>query len=133
MRPIMSMQRDGEPVESATNAVETLLAAGADVEADVLRERRQETVKIREIEGDARGYRTILALGAQVSLWDRLILKWMPRMREKAPDIALRVEADYSISLMRQLSDGLLDIGVMYTPLSSGGPPSNSSTAYRVH
>jgi DNA-binding transcriptional LysR family regulator len=68
-----------------------------------------------------RGYRTILALGAQVSLWDRLILKWMPRMRDKAPDIALRVEADYSISLMRQLSDGLLDIGVMYTPRQTPG------------
>ncbi len=63
-----------------------------------------------------KGYKTVLALGAQVSLWDRLILKWMPRMREKASDVALRVEADYSSSLMRQLSDGLLDIGVMYTP-----------------
>lgn len=63
-----------------------------------------------------KGYRTVLALGAQVSLWDRLILKWMPRMREQAPDVALRVEADYSTSLMRQLSDGLLDIGVMYAP-----------------
>ena len=25
------------------------------------------------------GYRTVLALGAQVSLWERLILEWMPR------------------------------------------------------
>lgn len=63
-----------------------------------------------------RGYRSVLALGAQVSLWEHLVLKWMPRMRRKAPHIALRTEADYSISLMRQLSDGLLDIGVMYTP-----------------
>ena len=67
------------------------------------------------------GYRTVLALGAQVSLWDRLILKWMPRMRQKASDVALRVEADYSNSLMRQLIDGLLDIGVMYTPRQTMG------------
>ena len=67
------------------------------------------------------GYRTVLALGAQVSLWDRLILKWMPRMRQKASDVALRVEADYSSSLMRQLIDGLLDIGVMYTPRQTTG------------
>lgn len=68
-----------------------------------------------------KGYRTVLALGAQVSLWDRLILKWMPRMRDKASDVALRVEADYSNSLMRQLSDGLLDIGVMYAPRQAPG------------
>ena len=67
------------------------------------------------------GYHTVLALGAQVSLWDRLILKWMPRMRQKASDVALRVEADYSSSLMRQLIDGLLDIGVMYTPRQTTG------------
>ena len=68
-----------------------------------------------------KGYRTVLALGAQVSLWDRLILKWMPRMRKSAPNVALRVEADYSTSLMRQLTDGLLDIGVMYAPRQTPG------------
>jgi DNA-binding transcriptional LysR family regulator len=62
------------------------------------------------------GYRTVLALGAQVSLWERLILEWMPRMRRQAPTVALQVQADYSRSLMRQLSDGLLDICVMYQP-----------------
>lgn len=67
------------------------------------------------------GYRTVLALGAQVSLWERLVLKWMARMRRQMPSAALRVEADYSISLMRQLSDGLLDIGVMYQPRHSPG------------
>jgi len=63
----------------------------------------------------------VLALGAQVSLWERLILKWMPRMRSKAPGVALRVEADYSSSLMRQMIDGLLEIGVMYTPRQTPG------------
>ncbi|MBS1270373.1 MAG: Hca operon transcriptional activator HcaR [Gammaproteobacteria bacterium] len=68
-----------------------------------------------------RGADTMLALGAQVSLWERLILKWMPRMRAKAPQVALRVEADYSISLMRYLIDGLLEIGVMYSPRQAPG------------
>lgn len=67
------------------------------------------------------GFRTVLALGAQVSLWERLILRWIPRMRREAPMVALRVEADYSSSLMRQLSDGLLDIGVMYEPRHTPG------------
>ena len=63
----------------------------------------------------------VLGLGAQVSLWERLILHWIPWMRDQRPDVALRVEADYSASLMRQLSDGLIDIGVMYQPRQTPG------------
>lgn len=62
-----------------------------------------------------------IGLGSQVSLWDSLILKWMPWMRKNAPEMALHVEADYSPSLMRQISDGLLDIGVMYSPRQTAG------------
>ncbi len=62
-----------------------------------------------------------IGLGSQVSLWDSLILKWIPWMRRNASDVALHVEADYSPSLMRQLSDGLLDIGVMYNPRQTPG------------
>jgi len=62
-----------------------------------------------------------IGLGSQVSLWDSLILKWIPWMRSNAAGIALHVEADYSPSLMRQLGDGLLDIGVMYQPRQTPG------------
>ncbi len=62
------------------------------------------------------GFNALFGLGAQVSLWERLVLKWMPWMRHQAPQVALHVEADYSDSLMRQLTDGLLDVGVMYAP-----------------
>jgi len=62
-----------------------------------------------------------IGLGSQVSLWNSLILKWMPWMRKNAADVAIHVEADYSPSLMRQLSDGLLDIGVMYNPRQTRG------------
>ncbi len=67
------------------------------------------------------GYRTALGLGAQISLWEHLVTKWIPRMRRVAPDVALRLEADYSQSLMRQLSDGLLDVAVMYQPRQQPG------------
>lgn len=67
------------------------------------------------------GFRSMLAIGAQVSLWERLVLDWIAWMREKVPDVALRVEADYSSSQMRQLADGLLDIGVMYQPRHTPG------------
>ncbi len=62
-----------------------------------------------------------IGLGSQVSLWDSLILDWIPWMRENANDVAVHVEADYSPSLMRQLADGLLDIGVMYNPRQTPG------------
>jgi len=62
-----------------------------------------------------------IGLGSQVSLWPSLILKWIPWMRQNARDVAIHVEADYSPSLMRQLSDGLLDIGVMYNPRQTPG------------
>lgn len=62
-----------------------------------------------------------IGLGSQVSLWDSLILEWIPWMRQNAGSVAIHVEADYSPSLMRQLSDGLLDIGVMYNPRQTPG------------
>jgi len=62
-----------------------------------------------------------IGLGLQVSLWNSLILNWIPWMRHNAPDVAIHVEADYSPSLMRQLSDGVLDIGVMYKPRQTPG------------
>lgn len=65
--------------------------------------------------------RAVFGLGAQVSLWERLILKWIPWMREQASDVALRVEVDYSESMMRQLADGLLDVAVIYLPRTMPG------------
>jgi DNA-binding transcriptional LysR family regulator len=67
------------------------------------------------------GYRATFGLGSQFSLWDRLVLKWIPWMREAVPDVALRVEADYSPSLMRYIGDGILDVAVMYQPQRRAG------------
>ncbi len=67
------------------------------------------------------GFHSVLGLGAQVSLWERLIPRWVPWMRARLPDVALRLEADYSPSMLRQLADGLLDMGVMYNPRQTLG------------
>ncbi|WP_299851847.1 LysR family transcriptional regulator [uncultured Roseovarius sp.] len=61
-------------------------------------------------------FRSMLSVGAQVSLWERLVLDWMAWMRCQAPDIALNIQTDYSPAQMAMLTDGLLDIGVMYQP-----------------
>lgn len=75
----------------------------------------------RQEVGLPEGYEDQIGLGAQVSLWERLILKWIPWMRQQAPTIALRLETDYSSSLMRQLADGLLDVAVLYQPGAVAG------------
>jgi DNA-binding transcriptional LysR family regulator len=67
------------------------------------------------------GFRAVLTVGGQFSLWDRMLLRWIPWMRTAMPDVALKVEVGLSEGLMRQLSEGLIDIGVMYSPLSRPG------------
>lgn len=67
------------------------------------------------------GYRTVLNVGGQFSLWDRLLVQWIPWMRTALPEIALRAEVGLSEGLMRQLAEGLLDVGVMYNPQSRPG------------
>ncbi|MEM7067625.1 MAG: LysR family transcriptional regulator [Pseudomonadota bacterium] len=63
----------------------------------------------------------VLSVGAQVSLWEKLVLDWMTWMRSEAPNVALNVQADYSAAQMSKLSDGLLDLGVMYQPRHTAG------------
>ncbi len=67
------------------------------------------------------GFRSVLTVGGQFSLWDRMMLRWIPWMRDAMPDVAVRVEVGLSDGLMRQLSEGLIDIGVMYSPQSRPG------------
>ncbi len=67
------------------------------------------------------GYSSILAVGGQFTLWDRLILKWLDWIRDTAPSMAIRAEVALSDDLMRRLTEGTLDVGVMYTPQSRSG------------
>lgn len=67
------------------------------------------------------GFETVLSVGGQISLWDRLLLKWIPWMRKALPDVAIRAEVDTSEGLMHRLLDGVLDVGVMYNPQARAG------------
>jgi len=67
------------------------------------------------------GFHSVLTVGGQFSLWDRMLLRWVPWMRAAMPNVALRVEVGLSDGLMRQLAEGLIDIGVMYSPQSRPG------------
>lgn len=101
--------------------------AGTELTTAGIRFRRYATTLVRVWEQARQelalppGLRSVLTVGGQFSLWDRMLLRWVPWMRAAVPDVALRVEVGLSDGLMRQLSEGLIDVGVMYSPQSRPG------------
>jgi DNA-binding transcriptional LysR family regulator len=75
----------------------------------------------RQDVGIPMGYRAVLAVGGRIGLWESLLLRWLPLMREMAPDVSLRAEIGFEEDLMQRLIEGRIDIGVMYTPQSRPG------------
>lgn len=63
----------------------------------------------------------VLSIGAQISLWDELLARWIPWMRSHVADVALHAEFGIPETLMQQLQEGALDIAVMYTPQARAG------------
>ena len=62
------------------------------------------------------GRRAMLAIGAELSLWNPLLLNWMVWMRRTASDVALRAEVAIPDNLLHQVADGVLDLAVLYAP-----------------
>ena len=67
------------------------------------------------------GRRAVLAVGAELSLWDPLLLRWLLWMRRAAPDVALRAHVGLPEDLMERVADGILDIAVLYAPRYRAG------------
>ena len=66
-------------------------------------------------------YRATIRIGGRIALWEGLLPQWVGKMRQVAPDIAIRSEIGFEEDLMRHLIEGTLDIGLMYTPSHSPG------------
>ncbi len=62
-----------------------------------------------------------LALGVQIYLWEVLVEPWLAWMQRVAPDLALRIEPDYSEPIMEQIVSGVLDLGLLFEPRISAG------------
>ncbi|HSI56176.1 MAG TPA: LysR family transcriptional regulator [Ideonella sp.] len=67
------------------------------------------------------GRRAVLTVGCEVSLWDPLLLDWLLWMRSAAPDLALRTEVGFPADLLSRVSDGTLEIAVLYAPQQRPG------------
>jgi LysR family transcriptional regulator, flagellar master operon regulator len=66
-------------------------------------------------------YRATIRIGGRIALWEGLLPQWVGNMRRVAPDVAIRSEIGFEDDLMRHLIEGVLDIGLMYTPSHSPG------------
>jgi len=67
------------------------------------------------------GYAAALSIGAPFSLWDGFLMQWVAQMRSSEPDIAIRTHTGFSQTLIHRLSEGTIDIGVMYAPQNRPG------------
>lgn len=68
-----------------------------------------------------KGFETSITIGGQYSLWDGFLIDWLAVVRSNHPQYAVRAKFGFSTTLMTQLINGSIDIGVMYTPQSRPG------------
>ena len=62
------------------------------------------------------GYEDTLIVGGQYSLWNRLLLQWVPAFQADMPRVAVRCEIGMPQRLMREMSEGVMDMAVIYRP-----------------
>lgn len=58
----------------------------------------------------------MLRLSGQFSLMRSVLVAWVVELRKVDPRTAIDLQADYSSQIMRDLSLGVVDIGVLYAP-----------------
>lgn len=68
-------------------------------------------------------HRDHLSVGAPAGMWAGFLLKWLSWQRQNIPDIAVSASAGLSSELARRLTEGTLDLAVLYRPSQ---PPGHS-------
>lgn len=71
--------------------------------------------------GLPRGFHDVVTLAARIALWEGFLPHWTAWMRLAAPDISLRLEIGFEADMMQSLTEGTIDIGLMYTPTARAG------------
>jgi LysR family transcriptional regulator, flagellar master operon regulator len=67
------------------------------------------------------GIESVLSIGAESHLWQSFLVEWLRVFRNEHKDVAVRAEVGDSAWLTRQISEGLLDIALTYTPNARSG------------
>lgn len=67
------------------------------------------------------GRTDIASVGAEISLWNPVLVDWLVWMKREAPDLALRAEVDTPSRLLESIHNGALDLAVLYDPPQQGG------------
>jgi DNA-binding transcriptional LysR family regulator len=62
------------------------------------------------------GRRAVVTVGVELSLWSPLLLDWLLWVRQAAPQLAPRAEVGLPESLIDRVTEGILDIAVVYAP-----------------
>jgi len=62
------------------------------------------------------GLHAVVAVGAELSLWSPFLLDWLVWMHRSVPQLALRTQVGLSEGLMMQVTEGVLDLAVLYAP-----------------
>lgn len=66
-------------------------------------------------------YRATLRVGARIALWEDLMPDWLARFRSRHRDVAVEAEIGFEADLMGRLTEGSLDLALMYTPTQTPG------------
>lgn len=60
------------------------------------------------------GRETVVTIGAELSLWDPMLRRWLVWMRGQCPEYAIKARIGSAGHLVEQVQDGLLDVAVLY-------------------
>lgn len=71
--------------------------------------------------GLPRGFHHVITLAARIALWEGFLPHWTAWMRIAAPDVSLRLEIGFDSDMIQSLTEGTVDIGLMYTPTARAG------------
>ncbi|GAA0406847.1 LysR family transcriptional regulator [Cocleimonas flava] len=67
-------------------------------------------------------YHSSLIIGARIALWDgELLPQWVGELRNHMPDVSINSIIGFEEDLMRRMTEGTLDIALMYTPQHNPG------------
>lgn len=59
-------------------------------------------------------FQALISVGAELTLWQQLVLAWLPWVRSSLPDVAIRTEMLEADGLAHRLVEGSIDIGLTY-------------------